>query len=131
MARSLTAATVVALFVAGCATQEPWTPTVDTYGDSRAQYLYQDLEECRYLALRVSGYAPEKGAQGALLGGLVGAAAGAAIGAALGHPARGAAVGAATGGIGTGISSAAHSEEAFKRAYAKCMRQRGHKVLDY
>ena len=37
--------------LAGCETQSQWSPTVDTYGNSRAQYLSQDMEECRALEL--------------------------------------------------------------------------------
>lgn len=128
MHRPLVTATL--LLIAGCATQRPWTPVVDTYRDSHAQYVAQDMEECRELALQVSGYAPQQGALGALAGGLVGAAAGAALGAALGSPARGAAVGAAAGGIGTGLATAGRSESEFKRAYVRCMRQRGHPVIN-
>jgi len=128
MHRSLVPATL--LLVAGCATQRPWTPVVDTYRDSHAQYLAQDMEECRELALQASGYAPQQGALGGVVGGLAGAAAGAAIGAALGHPAPGAAVGAAAGGIGTGVAAAGRSESEFKRAYSRCMRQRGHPVIN-
>ncbi len=124
-----TALLLVAL-VAGCVVApRPWTPVVDTYGDSRAQYIGRDLEECRYLALRVSGYPPQQGVVGALGGGLVGAAAGAAIGAALGNPGTGAAVGAAAGGVGSGFASAAGSDAAFRQAYANCMRGRGHNVV--
>lgn len=130
MHRSLVTATVAALLIAGCAAQQPWTPVVDTYRDSRAQYLGRDMEECRGLALQASGLAPQQGVVGAIMGGLVGAAAGAAIGAALGNPARGAAVGAAAGGIGTGISAAAGADVAFRRAYVNCMRQRGHPVIN-
>jgi len=130
MHRWLVTATATVLLLAGCAAQRPWTPVVDTYRDSRAQYLRRDLEECRNLALQASGYAPEQGVLGALGGGLIGAAAGAAIGAALGNPARGAAVGAATGGIGYGLAQAGGADAAFKRAYISCMRQRGHPVIN-
>ena len=107
-----------------------WTPTVDVYRDSRAQYLSADIEECRNLAYQVSGYAPQQAVVGSLAGGLVGAATGAALGAALGNPAKGAAVGAAAVGIGAGAKSALGSESAFKRAYINCMRGRGHPVID-
>jgi outer membrane lipoprotein SlyB len=130
MMRALAAGTVLALLTAGCATQQTWVPTVDTFNNSRNQYIGRDMEECRALALRVSGSAPEEAVRGAVTGGLVGAAAGAAIGAAFGNAGRGAAVGAATGGIGAGASRASQSEQAFQQAYANCMRQRGHNVLN-
>jgi hypothetical protein len=128
--RRLGAGALLALASAGCVTTQPWTPTVDTYGSSRAQYVSRDLEECRRLARGASGSAPGEAARGAVLGGLVGAAGGAAMGAALGNPGRGAALGAAAGGIGLGASRAAQSDAAFRRAYANCMRQRGHNVVN-
>jgi outer membrane lipoprotein SlyB len=95
--------TLIGLFIvalAGCAAQSGWTPTVDTYGDTRAQYISGDIAECQALAQRAGGSAPEEAGKSALLGGLVGAAAGAAIGAVFGSAGTGAAVGAAAGGIG-------------------------------
>jgi hypothetical protein len=32
---------VASMFLGACATQTGWAPTVDTYGDSRAQYVSQ------------------------------------------------------------------------------------------
>lgn len=121
---------VGALLVAGCMTTQPWSPTVDTFGSSRAQYVSRDTEQCRQLALQVSGSAPQEAVRGAAVGGLVGAAGGAAIGAALGRPGRGAALGAAAGGIGHGVQRASRSEADFQRAFNNCMRQRGHNVLN-
>jgi uncharacterized protein YcfJ len=128
MARAWVAA--LGILCAGCVTQQPWVPTVDTFNNSRNQYIARDMEECRALALRVSGSAPQEAVRGAATGGLVGAAAGAALGAAFGSPGRGAAVGAAAGGIGLGATRASQSERAFKQAYANCMRQRGHNVVN-
>lgn len=130
MRSTVVASAALMLLVAGCVTQQPWTPTVDTFGSSRSQYVSRDLEECRRLAHQVSGDATTEAARGAVTGGLVGAAGGAAIGAALGNAGRGAAVGAAAGGIGLGASRAAQSDAAFRRAYVNCMRQRGHTVID-
>ncbi|MDX2170585.1 MAG: hypothetical protein SF182_26165 [Deltaproteobacteria bacterium] len=113
------------------AAQSNWSPTVDTYGSSRAQFVNRDMEECRQLAFQVSGgSAVGQGARGAVGGGLVGAAGGAAIGAALGNAGRGAAVGAAAGGVGRGVQRAAQTDQAFQRAFSNCMRQRGHRVLN-
>ena len=50
MSRSFASVLVCIAFVPGCASQSGWTPTVDTYGNSRAQYLSQDLAECKALA---------------------------------------------------------------------------------
>src|SRR4030095_7012603 len=84
---------VLLMSVSACVSQSQWTPTVDTYGDSRAQYVTQDTQECRQLAMQVSGSSTTKAGEGALFGGLLGAAAGAAIGAAAGGG-RGAGMGA-------------------------------------
>lgn len=130
MKRSLAAALGLCMLGAGCATQQPWTPTVDTFGSDRSQYLMRDMEECRALAFQVSGHSPRAGARGALAGGAVGAAGGAAIGAALGNAGRGAAVGAAAGGIGTAVGATARTETAFRQAFANCLRQRGHRVIN-
>ena len=120
---------VVLLCCVGCTAQQPWRPTVDTFGSSQAQYVNRDMEECRMLALQSSGQAPQAGVRGAVAGGLLGAATGAAIGAAFGSAGRGAAVGAAAGGIGGGLQQANQTEQAFQRAFSTCMRQRGHNVL--
>jgi outer membrane lipoprotein SlyB len=115
--------------LSACVSQSRWTPTVDTYGDSRAQYVTRDQQECRQLAMQVSGSSTGQAAQGAVVGGLLGAAAGAAIGAAAGSAGRGAAIGAAAGGIGTGAVRGVQSNQAFQRAFNQCMRNRGHTVL--
>src|SRR5262245_52232893 len=120
-----------AMLAAGCAspTQQTWTPTVDTYNNSRAQFLSQDTAECRELASRASGSAGEEAVRGAVTGGLVGAAGGAAMGAVLGNPGRGAALGAAALGIGGGAMRASQSNQNFQNAYRRCMQQRGHNVI--
>jgi outer membrane lipoprotein SlyB len=122
---------LVAVAVAGCSvSQSTWTPTVDTYGDSRAQYVSRDMQECRELAMQASGSSTRKAVEGGAVGGLIGAAAGAALGAAFGSPGTGAAVGAAAGGLGTGAVRGVMSEQDFKSAFRQCMRNRGHTVLD-
>ena len=107
-----------------------WTPVIDTYGSSRAQYVDRDLRECRGLAQQAGGDSTGQGVRGAMRGGLVGAAGGAAIGAALGNAGRGAAVGAAAGGISRGVGGASQSNSSFEQAFGNCMRQRGHRVLN-
>lgn len=123
-------ALLMIFFVAGCASQSGWTPTVDTYNDPNAARLNQDMVECKALAQKVSGYTPEEAAKGTLVGGAIGAAAGAAIGAATGSPGKGAAIGAASGGIGGGTYKGFDAEAKYKNAYTNCLRQRGHKVLN-
>lgn len=135
MTQRLLALSVGIALLSGCATtsQSQWTPTVDTYGNSRAQFLSRDTEECRSLAMRSSGSIGEQTTHGAVSGGLVGAAGGAAIGGILGGSrsslGRGAALGAVTGAMAGGASSSAQTEAEFQRAFRNCMRQRGHNVI--
>jgi len=97
------------LTLSACVSQSHWTPTVDTYGNSRAQYVTRDQQECRELAMQASGGSSTgQAAQGAVVGGLLGAAA---------------------GGIGTGAVRGVQSNQAFQRAFNQCMRNRGHNVL--
>jgi len=131
MRRALLAVGVPLVFWVTCASaQSNWTPTVDTYGSSRAQYLSADMWDCRQLATQTSGSPAGSAARGALRGGAVGAAGGAALGAAFGNAGRGAAVGAAAGGIGRGVQQANASETQFRRAFSNCLRARGHNVLN-
>ena len=116
--------------LAGCASQSQWSPTVDTYGNSRAQYLSRDMEECRSLARSASGGTGEQAAKGAGIGGLAGAAGGALIGTMVGRPGRGAVLGAAAGAAGGGVYSGTRTEQQFKQAFSNCMRQRGHNVIN-
>ena len=62
------------LVLAGCESKSQWSPTVDTYGSSRAQYLSRDMEECRALARNASGDTTGQTARGAGIGALAGAA---------------------------------------------------------
>lgn len=121
---------VASMFLGACASQTGWAPTVDTYGDPRAQYISADQAECRQLALQASGGTGQSAVSGTVLGGLLGAAAGAAIGAAAGSPGTGAAIGGAAGGIGGGTHGGVRSEQDFQSAYRTCMRGRGHNVLN-
>ena len=110
--------------------QSNWTPTVDSFGSSRSQYLSRDMWECRQLAGQTSGSRAGSAVGGALRGGAVGAAGGAAMGAVFGNAGRGAAIGAAAGGIGRGAQQANASEAQFRQAFSNCLRARGHNVLN-
>ena len=122
--------------LAGCATtsQTQWTPTVDTYGNSRAQYLSRDTEECRALAMRASGRSEKTARHRALSCLFACRSGGSAIGGILGGSraslGRGAAVGAVGGALAGGASSAAQTEAQFKQAFRNCLRQRGHTVIN-
>ena len=128
--RSVSVSVVSSFLLLGCAQTSQWSPTVDTYGDPRAQYLSQDEAECKALAERAAGSTAQQTGEGALFGGLLGAAAGAAIGAAVGSAGTGAAIGAATGGFGGGAYKGMSSNEEYKSAYVNCMRRRGHNVIE-
>lgn len=125
-----TVTVVATLGLTGCAEYSGWSPTVDTYNDPNAQYLSRDQQECHNLAKQAGGGGVTETAKGTALGGLVGAAAGAAIGAAVGSPGTGAAIGAAAGGLGYGGTKAAGTESDYKAAYIRCMKNRGHNVLN-
>ncbi|MEA2078927.1 MAG: hypothetical protein U9P00_03560 [Pseudomonadota bacterium] len=116
--------------LSGCATQGGWSPTVDTYGDSRAEYITHDKVECQQLAQQTSGNPTEKAAVGGLAGGALGAATGAAIGAITGNAGKGAAIGGVAGGIGGGVHQASSANTQYKTAYINCMGNRGHKVIN-
>lgn len=118
------------LLITGCTSQASWTPTVDTYGNSRAQYLSQDTEECRSLARRASGDTMEDAGTGAAIGAFAGAAGGALIGSMVGRPGRGALLGAAAGTVGGGTVGATTTQADFKQAFSNCMRARGHNVIN-
>ena len=119
------------VFLAGCASSKSeWSPTVDTYGNSRAQYLSRDMEDCRALARDASGSTAGKTAKGAGVGVLIGAAGGALIGVAAGRPGTGAALGAAGGALGGGVAGNRRSDQRFKQAFKNCLRERGHNVIN-
>jgi uncharacterized protein YcfJ len=112
-----------------CAQVSGWTPTVDPYNDRNAQAIPQDQAQCGQLASQAASSVKET-AMGAGAGALVGAAGGAITGAFLGSPGTGAAIGAAAGGFGGGAYKGLSSDEAYKRAYTTCMRNRGHNVVN-
>lgn len=136
MTQRLLALSFAIAMLSGCATtsQTQWTPTVDTFGNSRAQYLSRDTEECRALAMRASGSISEQTSQAAVTGGLLGAASGAAIGSIAGgsrsSAGRGAALGGVTGAMASGARASAQTEAEFQRAFRNCLRQRGHNVIN-
>ena len=130
MRRIVTILVLQFLVSTACAAQSGWTPTVDTFGSSRAQYLPRDQAECRELARQTSGSPGGSALQGAVMGGAVGAAGGAAVGAIMGNAGRGAALGAAVGGIGRGAQQAGASNQQFQQAFRNCLRNRGHNVIN-
>ena len=129
--RPLSTMMLFAFLLSACSAQHTgWRPTVDTYDDPRAKYLYQDERDCEALAKRASGSTAGETATGAGVGALGGAAAGAIIGAIAGNAGAGAAIGAASGALGGGAYRGLSSNEQYKSAYINCMRDRGHKVIN-
>jgi Glycine-zipper domain len=129
--RPLSTTMLFAFLLSACSAQYTgWRPTIDTYDDPRAKYLYQDELDCQALAKRAAGSTPGKTAEGAGFGALGGAAAGAIIGAIAGDAGLGAAIGAASGALGGGAYRGLSSNEQYKSAYINCMRDRGHKVIN-
>ncbi|NOQ35972.1 MAG: hypothetical protein GQ569_08755 [Methylococcaceae bacterium] len=128
------------LLLTACAQQTGWTPTVDTYGDQNAHRLNQDMQECQQLALRSSGDTVQDAAIGTGVGAVAGAATGAAVGATSGairedgsageDAGTGAIIGGALGAAVGGIQQGYTSDSQYQKAYADCLRYRGHRVID-
>ena len=118
------------ILLTACASQTGWSPTVDPYKDPNAARIPQDTAECKQLASSASGGTATKTAVGAGTGALIGAAGGAVVGAFTGNPGMGAAIGAAAGGFGGGAQQGFSAEDAYKRSYNTCMRNRGHNVIN-
>lgn len=113
----------------GCAEFTDWRPTIDYSREKHQATLARDMEECKSLAGQASSVVTEA-AKGTAIGGVTGAAAGAAIGAPVGDPGVGAAIGAAAGGIGGGVYKGVVADEDYKYSYSRCMKLRGHAVLN-
>jgi len=127
--RALPTLAVVVALASGCVSQRTWSPVVDPYGDPNAEYIGQDESECRDLAVRASGNAPEQTFASGLFGGLFGAATGAVIGAVAGDPGAGAAIGGASGGFSGLTFGALDANYRFQDAFRWCMHRRGHHVI--
>lgn len=127
---ALSIAVIGSTLVAGCYSYGGWQPTVDPYNNPNAYRINQDIAECKQLASQASGGTAKETAIGAGVGGLIGAAGGAVVGAFTGNPGAGAAIGAAAGGFGGAAKQGFSAEDAYKRAYSNCMRNRGQKVVN-
>jgi hypothetical protein len=120
---------VVVLVFSGCASHGGYRPTVDPYGDPRADRIGQDLYECEGLAYHASRVG-ESTARGAIVGGGIGMIGGALLGGLSGRPVEGAMVGATAGGLAGGVSQGVNADQRFMHAYRNCMINRGHNVID-
>ena len=120
---------LVVFIFSGCASHGGYRPTVDPYGDPRADRIGQDLYECEGLAHHASRLG-EESVKGAIIGGGIGMIGGALFGGLSGHPVEGAMVGATAGGFAGGVSQGMNAEQRYIHAYRNCMRNRGHNVID-
>jgi outer membrane lipoprotein SlyB len=120
---------LVALIFSGCASHGGYRPTVDPYGDPRADRIGQDLYECDGLAYHASRV-EEASVGGAIVGGGIGMMWGALLGGIHGNPVQGAMMGATVGGLAGGVSQGANADQRFVHAYRNCMVNRGHNVID-
>jgi outer membrane lipoprotein SlyB len=94
---------------------------------NNAYEMQRAYAECEQLASQSSNQTGEI-IQDTLVGGALGAAAGAAIGAINGNAGRGAMYGSTAGIAGAGYGMY-KSDEAYKRSYDSCMRNRGFNVI--
>ena len=113
----------------GCASHGGYRPTVDPYGDPRADRISQDLYECDGLAYQASRV-EEASVGGAIVGGGIGMIWGALLGGLHGRPVQGAMLGATAGGVVGGVSQGVNADQRFVHAYRNCMANRGHNVID-
>lgn len=120
----------ILMFFSACASKTGWEPTVDPHNDPNPDLIAAHTEECRQLADKASGGTLTQAGVGTAVGAGVGAVVGAVIGSLSGNAGGGAATGAAVGGAGGGVSSGAGAESIYKDAFKKCMRNRGHKLLN-
>lgn len=130
--KKLTTNTIIvvgSILLTACAQVSGYKPTVDTYNDPNAQMIPQDQAQCEQLASEAASTGKET-AMGAGAGALMGAAGGAVVGAFTGNPGTGAAIGAAAGGLTGGAYKGLSSDDAYKRAFNSCMRNRGHNVVN-
>lgn len=121
---------MVIVLVSGCVSHGGYTPTVDPYGDERADRIDQDLYECQYLAREAYRYHSDETAHGILMGGALGAIVGGFFGAVAGDPGTGMALGATAGAIGGGVQGEMNAEQRYVWAYRNCMWNRGHNVIN-
>ncbi len=134
---------VAGLMLAGCAAQEPASPTVlalPAKGEDFALFQQHETTCRQYASAQIGGQSPgqvatKNGVAGAAIGTGVGAAAGALLGSASGHAGGGAAIGGGTGllaggllGSASGRNAAAATQNHYDMAYTQCMVSNGEHV---
>jgi outer membrane lipoprotein SlyB len=129
------AVTVLALMVAGCATQGPVLYPNDHLKKVGEQQARKDIEECdNAAAAYVKSDAGKKAAKSTLGGAAVGTAAGTVSGAVFGNVGRGSLAGAATGatiGLIRGVSKASQPSPIHKRFVDQCLIDKGYKPIGW
>jgi hypothetical protein len=124
----LSALLILSALATGCASTSGWRPVVDPRMDKNPDTVQRDMFECKTLADQASDITKEVG-MGAAVGAVTGAAGGAAVGAVAGSAAAGAAGGAILA-IPAGLWEGYQANENFKLAFKRCMRQRGHTLVN-
>jgi outer membrane lipoprotein SlyB len=119
---------LVSALATGCASSSGWRPIIDPRMDQHPETAQRDMVECKSLADQASDITKEVG-MGAAVGAVTGAATGAAVGAVAGSAATGAAGGAILA-LPAGLWEGYQANENFKLAFKKCMRQRGHTLVN-
>ena len=124
----LSALLILSALTTGCASSSGWRPVVDPRMDKNPDTVQRDMFECKTLADQASDITKEVG-MGAAVGAVTGAATGAAVGAVAGSAGAGAAGGAILA-IPAGLWEGYQANENFKLAFKRCMRQRGHTLVN-
>ena len=124
----ISALLILSALATGCASTSGWRPVVDPRMDKNPDTVQRDMFECKTLADQAADITKEVG-MGAAVGAVTGAAGGAAVGAVAGSAAAGAAGGAILA-IPAGLWEGYQANENFKLAFKRCMRQRGHTLVN-
>jgi len=124
----ISALLILSVLATGCASTSGWRPVVDPRMDKSPDTVQRDMFECKTLADQASDITKEVG-MGAAVGAVTGVAGGAMAGAVAGNAAAGAAGGALLA-IPAGIWEGYQANENFKLAFKRCMRQRGHTLVN-
>ena len=120
---------ILSALATGCASTSGWRPVVDPRMDKSPDTVQRDMFECKTLADQASDITKEVG-MGPAVGAVTGAAGGAAVGAVAGSAAAAGAAGGAILAIPAGLWEGYQANENFKLAFKRCMRQRGHTLVN-
>jgi hypothetical protein len=124
----ISALLILSALATGCASTSGWRPVVDPRMDKSPDTVQRDMFECKTLADQASDITKEVG-MGAAVGAVTGVTGGAIAGAVAGNAAAGAAGGVLLA-IPAGMWEGYQANENFKLAFKRCMRQRGHTLVN-